>query len=89
MCEKLLSVRGVASLAPLLFKAIPTLSAERVDQGTQWISITPPEALELMRDEVWPVYITIYRVAKVSKPSTPRYNVSWTGIKRIQCRKGQ
>ncbi|RPU47122.1 PD-(D/E)XK nuclease family protein [Pseudomonas aeruginosa] len=75
VCEKLLSVRGVASLSPLLFKAIPTLSAERVDQGTQWISITPPEALELMRDEVWPVYITIYRVAKVSKPSTPRYNV--------------
>ncbi|POA57914.1 MULTISPECIES: PDDEXK-like family protein [unclassified Pseudomonas] len=75
VCDKLLSVRGVASLVPMLLKAIPTLSTELVDQGIQWISITPPETLGLMRDEGWPVYVTIYRVAKVSKPSVPKYNV--------------
>ncbi|KTB98511.1 PDDEXK-like family protein [Pseudomonas syringae] len=75
VCEKLLSVRGVASLVPLLLKAIPTLSTELVDQGIQWISITPPETQGLMRDEGWPVYVTIYRVAKASKPSAPKYNV--------------
>ncbi|MDO7928181.1 PD-(D/E)XK nuclease family protein [Pseudomonas sp. KFB-139] len=75
VCEKLLSVRGVASLVPLLNKAIPVLTPDLIRHGRHSISITCPQAVVLMRDEVWPVYLVIYRVAKASTLSSPKFNV--------------
>ena len=75
VCERLLSVRGVASLVPLLLKAIPALTPDLIDQITNSIAIAPPEVEGLMRDETWPVYVDIYRVAKASTLASPKFNV--------------
>ncbi|MBX8558994.1 PD-(D/E)XK nuclease family protein [Pseudomonas cichorii] len=81
VCERLLNVRGVASLVPLLVKAVPVVSQDYIDQGASWVAVTCPEAVELMRDEIWPIYVDIYRVATVSTVSSPKYNVKLVWVK--------
>lgn len=81
VCERLLSIRGVASLVPRLLKASPILSQDFIEEGSYWIAAMPPAARDLMRDERWPIYIDMYRVTKASSASAPKFNVKLVWVR--------
>ncbi len=81
VCEKLLSIRGIAGMIPKLLKAAPLLTQETIEEGSYWVAATPPEGKRLMRDEGWPLYVDLYKVAKVSSVSSPKYNVKLVWVR--------
>ncbi|MNO88363.1 hypothetical protein D3C76_798100 [compost metagenome] len=81
VCKKLIDIRGVASLTPKLLDAIPDVNLEHVHEGGYWVCVMPPSASRIMRDEAWAIFIDIYRVAKVSTASAPRFTLKLVWVK--------
>lgn len=81
VCEKLINIRGIASIAPKLKKSAPMLTSDCIEEGSYWISAMPPIASTIQRGERWPIYIDLYKVAKVSTPSAPKFNVKLVWVK--------
>jgi hypothetical protein len=81
VCEKLIDIRGVASLTPKLLGAIPIVNLEHIDEGGYWVCVMPPSASTIMRDEAWAIYIDIFRVAKVSTASAPKFTLKLVWVK--------
>lgn len=84
VCKKIIDIRGVATVVKQLVKAVPTLTSDYIDTGRTWLATTPPECAELMlsdEDAVWPIYVNLFRVAKLSRPDAPRYNLHLVWVK--------
>ena len=81
VCEKLIKIRGVTSLAQKLAKAAPSLAAEFIEEGSYWVALTSSKIENFQRDEHWPIYLDIYRVARVSTPSAPKFTIKLVWLK--------
>ncbi|MDQ1815136.1 PD-(D/E)XK nuclease family protein [Massilia sp. CCM 9210] len=77
-CEKIIATRGVAMLVKQLVRAVPELTPDYIGTGRKWLTAFPPECRDLMQPDEeadWPVYADLFRVAKLSRPDAPRYNL--------------
>lgn len=81
VCEKLIKIRGVTSLAQKLAKAKPSLAAEFIQEGSYWVALTSSKIGSFQRDEGWPMYLDVYRVARVSTPSAPKFTIKLVWLK--------
>lgn len=84
VCEKIIATRGIAALVKQLAKAAPTITADYIDTGRTWLAATTPECMSLKQaseDAFWPVYARLFRVAKLSTPDAPRYNLQLVWVK--------
>jgi hypothetical protein len=77
VCERILSIRGVATVEQQLIKAVPALNADMIATGRTWVSVVPPKVLDALEEEdaYWPVYVNLYRIAAVSRPDAPKFNL--------------
>lgn len=77
VCERILAIRGVATVEQQLIKAVPALSGEMIETGRTWLNVVPPKVLETLDDQdaYWPVYVNLYRVAAASKPDAPKFTL--------------
>ncbi|AXA94847.1 PD-(D/E)XK nuclease family protein [Massilia sp. YMA4] len=78
VCERIIATRGVAIIKQQLLKRMPSLNADLIDTGRTWLAAIPAECRELIQDDAdayWPLYINLQRVAKLSRPDAPRYNL--------------
>jgi len=77
VCEKILAIRGVATVERQLVKAIPDLGDEMIETGRTWVNIIPPTALAMLKAEggFWPLFVNLYRVASASRPHAPKFNL--------------
>ncbi|AJK46835.1 PD-(D/E)XK nuclease family protein [Burkholderia plantarii] len=79
VCEKLVGIRGVATIVQQLRKIMPELKQEQIESGRIWVSVVPTDALALMRDRedgYWPMYLTLRQASKVSRPDAPKFNLN-------------
>ncbi|UPL08073.1 hypothetical protein PisoF_03778 [Pseudomonas sp. IsoF] len=81
VCEKLIKIRGVTSLAQKLAKAVPSLAAEFIQEGSYWVALTSSKIEKFQRDESWPIYLDVYRVARASTPSAPKFTIKLVWLK--------
>jgi hypothetical protein len=84
VCEKIIATRGVAMLVKQLARAVPDLTPHYVETGRTWLAIMPPECAALMATDenaVWPINVSLFRVAKLSRPDAPRYNLRLIWVK--------
>lgn len=81
VCEGLINIKGIASMIPRLLKASPLLSRDTINEGSYWVVAMPPTAKRLMRDDRWPIYVDLYKVAKVSSTSSPKFNLKLTWVR--------
>lgn len=75
VCERLLNIRGVASMLPSIIKAIPSLTPDCIEEGSYWICLMPPKFQSVMSGGSWAVFLELYRVTKASTKSAPVFNV--------------
>lgn len=78
VCEKLVGIRGVATIVQQLMKAMPELKQDQIETGRIWLNAVPRAALDLVRDGdegYWPVYLNLRRASRVSRPDAPKFNL--------------
>lgn len=78
VCEKLVGIRGMATIVQQLMKTAPNLKPDQIEAGRAWLNVVPQEALQLVRDGdegYWPVYINLRRASRVSRPDAPKFNL--------------
>ena len=83
-CEKIIATRGVAVLVKQLLRAVPELTPEHIETGRKWLAVLAPECRDLMQPDEeadWPVYADLFRVANLSRPDAPRYNLHLVWVK--------
>ncbi|MFJ3468728.1 PD-(D/E)XK nuclease family protein [Pseudomonas sp. NPDC090201] len=81
VCQKLMSVKGVASILPKLKKAMPSMPANCIHEGSYWFVIKPPSAQRIERDDHWAIYIDLYRLNQISTAKSPKFNVKLVWVK--------
>ncbi|MNF56813.1 hypothetical protein D3C84_383140 [compost metagenome] len=81
VCQKLISIKGVASLLPKLKKAMPSLPEGCIEEGGYWFVIAPPSAEKIAREDHWAIYIDLYRLNQISTAKSPKFNVKLVWVK--------
>ncbi|WP_083285104.1 PD-(D/E)XK nuclease family protein [Pseudomonas sp. NBRC 111139] len=81
VCEKLVNIRGITSLVQKLAKAIPSSAVDFIEEGSYWVALTSAQIGVFQRNEGWPIYLDIYRVARTSTPSAPKFTIKLVWLK--------
>ncbi|MBA1259715.1 PD-(D/E)XK nuclease family protein [Pseudomonas oryzihabitans] len=81
VCQKLISIKGLASLLPTLKKAMPSLPIDCIEEGSYWFAIKPPSAKKIQREYSWAIYIDLYRLNQISTAKVPKFNVKLVWVK--------
>jgi len=78
ICKQLIGIQSIATIIDQLLRLPTSVSRGHIERGRTWFDAIPSAALKWMQpgdDARWPMYVSLYRDAKASRPDAPRFTL--------------